>query len=217
MTLGALTTYTEVRRNEILAREFPFCAAPPPKPAASPHKIAAHWAAILPTLRPLRIRRPRCWSTTRNSNWSPRVAQRWLPYHGFWTGYKQIGSATRRIDSPHSPAAHHTGLAALLSQSRNAPRAGHLESVLCGAARMDARPNRRRSHCSRQRRADGVLRAVETEKALRGEKPDAGSAARCAGRSCARNRADRRYSFDRTLSPPRGAESARGILRNVIC
>ena len=80
VTLGALTTYTDVRRNATARRRISAALpAPPPKPAASRRKIAARSAETSRTLRPPRIRRPRCWSTMRNWNLFRRAARAGRP------------------------------------------------------------------------------------------------------------------------------------------
>ena len=44
--IGAGCTYTDLRKNPVVTREFPLaCAAPPPGPAALPTRTAAPWAA----------------------------------------------------------------------------------------------------------------------------------------------------------------------------
>jgi len=73
--LGALTTYTVLRRDEIIAREFPLlCQA-----AAETGSIATQnrgtLGEISRTRRPPPTRRPHSLCTTQSLNWFPRAAR----------------------------------------------------------------------------------------------------------------------------------------------
>ena len=176
MTLGALTTYTETRGNKTLAREFPLlCRA-----AAETGSVATQNRGTLggniANASPAADSPPALLVYNADLELVSGNGSRWLPYHGFWTGYKQTQLATRRIDSPHPAPALHRGLAALLPQSGNAPRASHLESLLCRRRAHGYGPNCRCSHCARQRRADGFARCRNGKRIARRE-VDAGGLA----------------------------------------
>jgi len=95
---------------------------------------------------------------------------RWVPYHGFWKGYKQIdlrdGELIRAIRLPRNKS-----YAKQFYRKVGTRRAQAISKVcLAGAAQMDA------GRIVDARIALGsvaptVLRATETEKLLRGEKP----------------------------------------------
>ena len=69
MSIGALTTYSDVRRNaDDAARVFVAMPTLPRKLAALPRKIAGRWAEISRMLLPRRIRLRHCSFTTLSSN-----------------------------------------------------------------------------------------------------------------------------------------------------
>jgi CO/xanthine dehydrogenase FAD-binding subunit len=91
VTLGALTTYAEVRRQEILAREFPLlCRA-----AAETGSIATQnrgtLAGNIANASPAADSPPALLVYDAELELISANSSRWVPYHGFWTGYKQTG------------------------------------------------------------------------------------------------------------------------------
>ena len=97
---------------------------------------------------------------------------RWTPHHRFHSGYKQMdlqpAELIRRIRLPRDKGC----LEAIFPESGHAARPGNLESLLCGAARMDS------GRIADVRIVLGsvaptVLRADRAEELLRGQKPDA--------------------------------------------
>ena len=117
----------------------------------------------------------------------------------------------RRIRLP----ARQAKLAAVLSESGHAPRAGDFEGVLRRRGARRRRTIARRAHRARQRRAHR-LRATETEKLLRGERLSP-AVLRAGQEMLAREIApDRRHSLDGALSPARRAKSACRIHRDAV-
>jgi CO/xanthine dehydrogenase FAD-binding subunit len=104
VVLGALTTYTEVRRNEILTREFPLLA----RAAAETGSIATQNRGTLggniANASPAADSPPALLVYDAELELISASGSRWVPYHGFWTGYKQIGlrpeELIRRIRLP---------------------------------------------------------------------------------------------------------------------
>jgi CO/xanthine dehydrogenase FAD-binding subunit len=167
--LGALTTYTEIRRNEILAREFPLLG----RAAAETGSVATQNRGTLggniANASPAADSPPALLVYDADLELVSAGGSRWVPYLGFWTGYKQTAlradELIRRIRLPRAtPGWRH------YYRKVGARRAQAISKVcLAAAARVDA------GRIADVRIALGsvapvVLRAVETEKALRGQK-----------------------------------------------
>jgi CO/xanthine dehydrogenase FAD-binding subunit len=169
VTLGALTTYTEIRRNEILAREFPLLG----RAAAETGSVATQNRGTLggniANASPAADSPPALLVYNADLELVSAAGSRWVPYLGFWTGYKQTvlraDELIRRIRlSRATPGWRHY-------YRKVGTRRAQAISKVCfaAAARVDA------GRIADVRIALGsvapvVLRAVETEKALRGEK-----------------------------------------------
>jgi CO/xanthine dehydrogenase FAD-binding subunit len=169
VTLGALTTYSEVRQHEVLAREFPLlCRA-----AAETGSVATQNRGTL---------------GGNIANASPAADSpaallvydvelelvsaretRWAPYQGFWKGYKQIDlhddELIRAIRLPREKSSW-----THFYRKVGTRRAQAISKVcFAGAARLES------GRIAEVRIALGsvaptVLRAMDTEKMLRGEK-----------------------------------------------
>jgi CO/xanthine dehydrogenase FAD-binding subunit len=169
ITLGALTTYTELRRHEIMAREFPLlCQA-----AAETGSIATQNRGTLggniANASPAADSPPALFVYDAELELVSARGARWVPYHGFWSGYKQIdlrsGEVIRRIRLPREKSGWKQ------YYRKVGTRRAQAISKVCfaGAARVDA------GRIMDVRIALGsvaptVLRAVQTEKTLRGER-----------------------------------------------
>jgi CO/xanthine dehydrogenase FAD-binding subunit len=169
VTLGALTTYTELRRHEIIAREFPLlCQA-----AAETGSIATQNRGTLggniANASPAADSPPALFVYDAELELVSASGARWVPYHGFWSGYKQMDLRSdeliRRIRLPREKSGWKQ-----YYRKVGTRRAQAISKVcLAAAARVDA------GRIVDVRIALGsvaptVLRATETEKALRGEK-----------------------------------------------
>jgi CO/xanthine dehydrogenase FAD-binding subunit len=169
VTLGALTTYTEIRCNEILAREFPLLG----RAAAETGSVATQNRGTLggniANASPAADSPPALLVYNADLELVSAGGSRWVPYLGFWTGYKQTllraDELIRRIRLPRAtPGWRHY-------YRKVGTRRAQAISKVCfaAAARVDA------GRIVDVRIALGsvapvVLRAVETEKALRGDK-----------------------------------------------
>ncbi len=169
ITLGALTTYTELRRHGIMAREFPLlCQA-----AAETGSIATQNRGTLggniANASPAADSPPALFVYDAELELVSASGARWVPYHSFWSGYKQIdlrsGELIRRIRLPREKSGwkHY--------YRKVGTRRAQAISKVCfaGVARADA------GLIVDVRIALGsvaptVLRAVETEKILRGQR-----------------------------------------------
>jgi CO/xanthine dehydrogenase FAD-binding subunit len=168
VTLGALTTYSEVRRQEILAREFPLlCQA-----AAETGSVATQNRGTLggniANASPAADSPPALLVYDAELELVSASGARWVPYHGFWSGYKQTGlrpeELIRRIRLPRGNNGWKQ------TYRKVGTRRAQAISKVCFAAavRMDA------DRIADVRLAFGsvaptVLRAVQTEQLLRGE------------------------------------------------
>jgi CO/xanthine dehydrogenase FAD-binding subunit len=172
VTLGALTTYSDLRRHELLAREFPLlCRA-----AAETGSIATQNRGTLggniANASPAADSPPALLVYDAELELISVRSARWLPYWGFWTGYKQI--ALRKdelIRAIRLPRQKNTWSH---FYCKVGTRRAQAISKVCfaGAARADA------GRITDVRIALGsvapmVLRAIQTEKVLRGEIPTA--------------------------------------------
>jgi len=169
VTLGALTTYTELRRHEIITREFPLlCQA-----AAETGSIATQNRGTIggniANASPAADSPPALFVYDAELELVSASGARRVPYHGFWSGYKQMdlrsGELIRRIRLPREKGGWKQ------YYRKVGTRRAQAISKVCfaGTARMEA------GRIVDIRIALGsvaptVLRAVETEKTLRGEK-----------------------------------------------
>jgi CO/xanthine dehydrogenase FAD-binding subunit len=170
ITLGALTTYSEIRRHEILTREFPLlCRA-----AAETGSVATQNRGTLggniANASPAADSPPALLVYDADLELVSASGSRWVSYHGFWFGYKQTAlrpdELIRRIRLPRNKI-HWKQY-----YRKVGTRRAQAISKVCfaAAAHIDA------GRIVDVRIALGsvaptVLRAAETEKVLRGEKP----------------------------------------------
>jgi CO/xanthine dehydrogenase FAD-binding subunit len=167
--LGALTTYTELRRHETIAREFPLLC----KAAAETGSVATQNRGTLggniANASPAADAPPVLFVYDAELELVSASGARWVPYHGFWSGYKQMDLRSdeliRRIRLPRGNRDWKQ------YYRKVGTRRAQAISKVCfaGAARVGA------GRIVDVRIALGsvaptVLRAVETEKTLRGER-----------------------------------------------
>jgi CO/xanthine dehydrogenase FAD-binding subunit len=170
VTLNALTTYSEIRRHEMLAREFPLlCRA-----AAETGSIATQNRGTLggniANASPAADSPPALFVYDAELELVCASGARWVPYHGFWKGYKKIAKGEdeliRGIRMPRDK-----GFTKQFYRKVGTRRAQAISKVcFAGVARVDA------GRIADVRIALGsvaptVFRATETEKILRDEKP----------------------------------------------
>jgi CO/xanthine dehydrogenase FAD-binding subunit len=170
VALGALTTYSEVRRDELLGREFPLLA----RAAAETGSIATQNRGTLggniANASPAADTPPALLVYDAELELVSPSGTRVVPFHGFWKGYKQLSlhedELIRAIRLPR-------GTYGWMHFYRKvgARRAQAISKVcFAGTARMEG------GKIGDLRIALGsvapvVLRATETEQALRGARP----------------------------------------------
>jgi CO/xanthine dehydrogenase FAD-binding subunit len=168
VTLGALTTYSEVRQHDALIREFPLlCRA-----AAETGSIATQNRGTIggniANASPAADSPPALLVYDAELELVSAAGTRWVPYHGFWRGYKEIDLlenelirsvrlAREKNDWKHYYRKVGTRRAQAISKVCFAGRA-HVNARRLGDVRIALGSV-----------APTVLRAVETEKVLRGE------------------------------------------------
>jgi CO/xanthine dehydrogenase FAD-binding subunit len=167
--VGALTTYTELRRHETIAHEFPLlCQA-----AAETGSIATQNRGTIggniANASPAADSPPALFVYDAELELVSASGARWVPYHGFWSGYKQTDLRSdeliRRIRLPREKSGWKQYYRKVGTRRAQAIS----KACFAGAARVDA------GQIVDVRIALGsvaptVLRAVETEKTLRGER-----------------------------------------------
>ena len=171
VTLGALTTYTEVRRHEILAREFPLlCRA-----AAETGSVATQNRGTLggniANASPAADSPPALLVYDAEIEIVSASGVRWIPYQQFHSGYKQMdlqpAELIRRVRVPRNKNAWRQHF------RKVGTRRAQAISKVCfaAAARMD--PGRIGDvRIVLGSVAPTALRAVRTEEVLRGQRPE---------------------------------------------
>jgi CO/xanthine dehydrogenase FAD-binding subunit len=172
VTLGALTTYTEVQANPILRNEFPMLCQAASETGGLAIQNRGTLGGNIVNASPAADSPPALLAYDAEIELVSTGRSRWLPYHGFHTGYKQmhIGAdeLLARIRLPRNTAGvtHY--------YRKVGTRKAQAISKVCLAAtgRMD------HGTIADARIAVGsvapiVVRCVQTENALRGQKPDA--------------------------------------------
>lgn len=170
VNLNALTTYSEIRDHELLAREFPLLY----RAAAETGSIATQNRGTLggniANASPAADSPPVLLVYDAELELVSVSGARWVPYHGFWKGYKKIAMRSdeliRSIRLPRQRK-----FSRQFYRKVGTRRAQAISKVcFAGAAQMDA------GRIVDIRIALGsvaptVFRATETEKILRGEIP----------------------------------------------
>jgi CO/xanthine dehydrogenase FAD-binding subunit len=169
ITLGALTTYSEIRRHESLAHEFPLlCRA-----AAETGSVATQNRGTLggniANASPAADSPPALLVYDAELELVSTGGSRWVPYHGFWFGYKQTAlhpdELIRRIRLPRNKVGWRQ------YYRKVGTRRAQAISKVCFAAAAHVDAGRIVDvRIALGSVAPTVLRAPETEKMLRGAK-----------------------------------------------
>jgi CO/xanthine dehydrogenase FAD-binding subunit len=168
VVLGALTTYSEVRRHNILTQEFPLLAKAASETGSVATQNRGTIGGNIANASPAADTPPALLVYDAELELVSAKGTRLVAYQGFWTGYKQIGLRKDELIR---------GIRLLRNKNgwkhyyrKVGTRRAQAISKVCfaGAARLDA------GRIADVRVALGsvaptVLRAVETEAALRGQ------------------------------------------------
>ena len=208
--LGALTTYTEIQKHPVLQAEFPLLCTAARETGSIATQNRGTLGGNIVNASPAADSPPALLVYDAEIELVSERGVRWLPYHGFHTGYKKMHIAPDEL------------LRAVRLPRRAKPwtqyyrkvgtRKAQAISKVCfaGAALVESGTRSRHSHCAGQRRARRDARGENGRRAARTKlTPD--DHRRGERNSGARNRADRRYSLDRALPPARRAKPARRI------
>jgi len=169
VTLGALTTYSEVRRHEVLACEFPLlCRA-----AAETGSIATQNRGTLggniANASPAADSPPALLVYDAELELISARGSRWVPFHGFWKDYKKLemrdDELIRSIRLPRDKNEW-----TQFYRKVGTRRAQAISKVCFAGAALHESGKIAEVRISLGSVAPIVLRAVETEKILRGEK-----------------------------------------------
>jgi CO/xanthine dehydrogenase FAD-binding subunit len=172
VTVGALTTYTEVRRDEVLAREFPLLCRAAAKTGSVATQNRGTLGGNIANASPAADSPPALLVYDAEIEIVSAGGARWIPYQHFHSGYKQMdlqpAELIRRIRLPRNKNAWKQYF------RKVGTRRAQAISKVCfaAAARMDA------GKIGDVRIVLGsvaptVLRAVRAEEVLRGQRPDA--------------------------------------------
>jgi CO/xanthine dehydrogenase FAD-binding subunit len=91
VTLGALTTYSEIQRNDVLAREFPLLARAAAETGSVATQNRGTIGGNIANASPAADSPPALLVYDAELELVSAQGTRMVPYQGFWTGYKTIG------------------------------------------------------------------------------------------------------------------------------
>jgi CO/xanthine dehydrogenase FAD-binding subunit len=170
VTLGALTTYSEVRRLEVLEREFPLLCRAAAETGSVATQNRGTIGGNIANASPAADSPPALLVYDGELELVSASGARWVPYHGFWKGYKRIDLREDELIRGIRLARGKSGW--VQYYRKVGTRRAQAISKVCfsGAARLEA------GRIADVRIALGsvaptVKRAIETEKVLSGEKP----------------------------------------------
>jgi len=169
ITIGALTTYSEMRRNEALMREFPLLS----RAAAETGSIATQNRGTIggniANASPAADTPPALLVYDAELELVSASGTRWVPYRGFSQGYKKIDLREDELIRSIRMARGKTGWKHFYRKVGTRRAQAISKVCFAGTARMnEGRMEEVRIALGSV--APTVLRAVETENVLRGEK-----------------------------------------------
>ena len=172
VTLGALTTYTDVQAHPVLQSEFPMLCQAASETGGLAIQNRGTLGGNIVNASPAADSPPALLAYDAEIELVSSAGSRWVPYHGFHTGYKQMqiggDELLARIRLPRNTAG------VMHYYRKVGTRKAQAISKVCLAA--TARMNN--GHIDDARIAFGsvapiVVRCVKTENSLRGRAPDA--------------------------------------------
>jgi CO/xanthine dehydrogenase FAD-binding subunit len=171
ITLGALTTYTDVQSHQVLQTEFPMLSQAASETGGLAIQNRGTLGGNIINASPAADSPPALLAYDAEIELVSSDGSRWLPYRGFHTGYKQMligpGELLTRIRMPRNTrdATHY--------YRKVGTRKAQAISKVCLAAiaRLD-HDQIREVRIALGSVAPIVIRCVQTENSLRGQKPD---------------------------------------------
>ena len=170
VTLGALTTYSEVRRHELLMLEFPLLCRAASETGSIATQNRGTLGGNIANASPAADSPPALLVYDAELELVSANGTRWLSYQGFWKGYKQIELRNDELIRGIRLAREKSGWVQFYRKVGTRRAQAISKVCFAGAARVEA------GRIANVRIALGsvaptVLRAIETENILRGEKP----------------------------------------------
>ena len=171
VTLGALTTYTEVQSNPILRHEFPMLCQAASETGGLAIQNRGTLGGNIVNASPAADSPPALLAYDAEIELVSARGSRWLPYHGFHTGYKQMhidpDELLARIRLPRNTA----GLTHYYRKV-GTRKAQAISKVCFAAVGQTANGRIVNTRIVVGSVAPIVVRCVQTEDSLRGQKPD---------------------------------------------
>src|SRR5271166_6268598 len=169
VAIGALVTYTEIQRNEILQREFPLLCRAASETGSIATQNRGTIGGNIGNASPAADSPPALLVSDAELELISARGARWVPYQGFWKGYKQIAMREDELIGGIRLPREKSGWAHFYRKVGTRRAQAISKVCFAGAAHLDA------GRIADVRIALGsvapiVLRAVETEAILRGEK-----------------------------------------------
>ena len=199
VSIGALTTFSEIMRSPVVRKRVPMLAAAAREIGAVQIQNRGTLGGNVANGSPAGDSLPVLAAVDAVVVLRSADGVRRVPFNGFYTGYRKTvmrpDELVAAIEIP--PVAG----AAVVPQGRHAGGAGDLEGGHCGRSRASP------AHRVRQRRADGRARASNGGGAGRRRFDRRGG-----GHARHRDHADRRHPIDRGVPPPRGVQPASPVL-----
>ena len=157
VTLGALTTYTEIQDNETLRAEFPMLCQAASETGGLAIQNRGTMGGNIVNASPAADSPPALLAYDAELELVSAKGARTIPYHSFHTGYKEMDIRGGRAAARDSSAPRDQRVAqradALLPQGRHAQGPGHLESLFRRSGADERGSDRRRSNRVGQRSA----------------------------------------------------------------
>jgi CO/xanthine dehydrogenase FAD-binding subunit len=172
ITLGALTTYTEVQSHPILQNEFPMLCQAASETGGLAIQNRGTLGGNIVNASPAADSPPALLAYDAEIELVSTDGSRWLPYQGFHTGYKQMLIAPNELLSRIRMPRNTRGATHYYRKVGTRKAQAISKVCLAALAKLD------HDKISDARIALGsfapiVIRCVQTEAALRGRKPDA--------------------------------------------
>lgn len=171
VTLGALTTYSQVLRHPVLQQEFPMLCQAARETGGVATQNRGTLAGNIVNASPAADSPPALLAYDAELELVSARTTRWVPYYGFHTGYKKMNlrpeELIRRLRLPRSghPRFHH--------YRKVGTRRAQAISKVCFAGWADAGAEIRDVRIALGSVAPTVVRCVRTENVVRGKKVDA--------------------------------------------
>jgi CO/xanthine dehydrogenase FAD-binding subunit len=172
ITLGALTTYTEIQANSILRSEFPMLCQAASETGGLAIQNRGTLGGNIINASPAADSPPALLAYDAEIELLSTNGSRWLPYQGFHTGYKQMHIAPEELLSRIRLPRNTAGLTHYYRKVGTRKAQAISKVCFAAAGRMNDR------QIAETRIAVGsvapiVVRCVQTENVLKGRKPDA--------------------------------------------